>query len=177
MKENKNQEMKTLHDSESDEYEYESNFNIFKVVILISIIGFVAIVILSGNNNPTNTILIPQEDGDELVLSLSSLGTKANFYKYSANGVEIHFFAVLGTDSEPHVAFDACDSCYSEKLGYAQNDVLMVCRNCGNTFLIDGIGTVNLQGGCWPSYLPITINDDEIRINILDVEQGRYLFA
>ena len=175
MNNNENQEMGTPQEPESDEY--ESNFNIFKVVILVSIIGFAAIVVLSANNNSTDKILTPQQDGDYLVLSVSSLGTNAKYYKYSVNDIEIHFFAVLGSDGETHVAFDACDSCYGAKLGYAQNNFLMVCRNFGNTFLIDGIGTVNLQGGCWPSYLPITVNDGEVRISIADVEQGIYLFA
>lgn len=175
MNNSENQEIRTPQEPESDEY--ESSFNIFKVVILVSIIGFAAIVVLSANNNSADKILVPQQDGEYLVLSVSSLGANAKFYKYTANDVEIHFFAVLGSDGEIHVAFDACDSCYSAKKGYEQNDVLMVCRNCGNTFLIDGIGTANLQGGCWPSYLPITINNGEIRISILDVEQGRYLFA
>lgn len=52
----------------------------------------------------------------------------------------------------------------------------MVCNNCGNQFLIDGIGTENLQGGCWPSYLPVTVANGEVYIKISDVVSKKYRF-
>ena len=36
----------------------------------------------------------------------------------------------------------------------------MVCNNCGNHYPISGLGTQNLRGGCWPSYLESS-NDGE----------------
>lgn len=155
------------------------SWNFLMVIVLTTIVGFAAIIILSGNNNPNspnNQILTPQQDGDELVISVASLTTKARFYVYSTGGMSYDFFGVIGPDNHVHFAFDACDSCFAAKLGYRQNDILMICNNCGNQFLINGIGTENLLGGCWPSYLPITVANGEITIKISDVVSKKYLF-
>ena len=152
------------------------SWNFLMVIVLITIVGFSAIVILSGNDNPNNQILTPQHDGDELVISLANLNTNAKFYVYSTGGLNYDIFAVIGPDNNVHVAFDACDACFAAKLGYRQNDILMICNNCGNQFLINGIGTENLVGGCWPSYLPITVANGEITIKISDVVSKKYLF-
>ena len=155
------------------------SWNFLLVIVLTTIVGFAAIVMLSENSNPNspnNQILTPQQDDDELVISVASLNTKAKFYVYSTGGLNYDFFAVIGSDNDVHVAFDACDSCFAAKLGYRQNSNVMICNNCGNQFLINGIGTENLQGGCWPSYLPVTVANGEIIINISDVVSKGYLF-
>lgn len=146
--------------------------------MIISIVGFSAIVILGEvtPNSPNNQILTPQQDGDNLVLSVSSLNNEAKFYRYTTDGVKLYFFALMGFDNEVHVAFDACDICFGEKKGYRQNDIVMVCNNCDNQFLIDGIGTDNIQGGCWPSYIPITVANGQVNIRISDVVAKKYLF-
>lgn len=174
--------MKSLLDENNQEItenQEKGNWNMLLAVILISIVGFAAIIILGGNNNPNspnNQILTPQQDGDELVLSIPSLSNEAKFYIYNSDSVNIYFFAVIGSDDEVHVAFDTCDVCYSAKKGYQQDNIVMTCNNCGNQFLIDGIGTENLQGGCWPSYLPVTVANGEVHIKISDVVLKKYMF-
>ncbi|MHA2296650.1 MAG: Fe-S-containing protein [Candidatus Hodarchaeales archaeon] len=37
------------------------------------------------------------------------------------------------------------DMCYGENKGYVQKGIKMECRNCGNQFLTDSIGTENMQ--------------------------------
>ena len=173
-----NQEMTKAEARKLVKNQEKGNWNMFLAVILISIVGFGAIVIL-GNNNPNspyNKILTPQQDGDELVISISSLSNEAEFYVHDTSGVKIYFFAVIGSDNEVHVAYDACDVCFSEKKGYRQNNIEMVCNECGNKFLIDGIGTDNLLGGCWPSYLPVTVANGEVSIEISDVVLKKYMF-
>jgi uncharacterized membrane protein len=90
--------------------------------------------------------------------------------------VEIRFFAVRSNDNEIHVAFDACDVCYEEKKGYRQEGIQMTCNNCDKTFPIKAIGSENMKGGCWPSYLPMSIEDDYIIIKISDLEEKKYMF-
>ncbi|MFX0086213.1 MAG: DUF2318 domain-containing protein [Candidatus Hodarchaeota archaeon] len=177
MKQNDNQKIIHKESLELKEDQREESWSFFKAIILISIVSFAAIIFLQGNNNPRNQFLIPQQEGDNLILSLSSLNTNAKFYRYRLDDVNIDFFAVIGSDVQPHIAFDACDVCYSEKKGYEQNDNMMVCKNCGNQFFIDSIGTENQQGGCWPSYLPVTIVNGEAHIKISDVAQKKYMFA
>jgi hypothetical protein len=52
----------------------------------------------------------------------------------------------------------------------------MECRNCGLTFPIEDIGDKNTGGGCWPSFIPITINEDSVIIEKSDLEIKRYMF-
>ena len=106
----------------------------------------------------------------------SEVTTNAKWYPYDSDGVEIRFFCVRSNDQEIHVAFDACDVCYDAKKGYVQEGVKMVCNNCEKSFPIKAIGTDNLAGGCWPSYLPITIDDNNIIIKISDLEDKEFMF-
>ncbi|MHA2224691.1 MAG: DUF2318 domain-containing protein [Candidatus Hodarchaeales archaeon] len=157
--------------------EEKGSWNFLAAVVLITIIGFAAILMLQGGTNPGSQFLTPQREGDKLVLSVSSLNSVSTFYSFDSNGVDIHFFAVLGSDNEARVAYDACDVCFEEKKGYYQDGNVMVCINCGRMFSIDSIGTENLQGGCWPSYLPMTISGDDVHITISDIESKKYLFS
>ena len=108
-------------------------------------------------------------------ISLSTVSATAGYYEFSDNGVRIRFFAVLGTDERPRVAFDACDVC-GGRLGYQQNGTDITCRKCGRVFTIDGIGTRNTGYGCWPSYLPFTVKGGKIIIKTDDLKKGRGRF-
>ncbi|MFX0174134.1 MAG: Fe-S-containing protein [Candidatus Hodarchaeota archaeon] len=152
----------------------KENWSFIKAIIIISIVCFASIVLLQTPNN--DKVLTPTQEGDELVIQVSSLNSKAKFYGYNSESTLIKFFAVIGSDNNVHIAFDACDVCYSDKKGYTQDDTVMVCNNCGNKFLITGIGTENLQGGCWPSYLPVDMNTGQIRIKISDIMSKEYMF-
>ena len=112
-----------------------------------------------------------------MIIKVTDVKPNAKFYYYQVNEVQIKFFTVLGFDNQAHIAFDACDVCYESKRGYAHEDPYMTCLNCGNTFLVDGIGTENLAGGCWPSYLPVSITAGQILIEVSDVTQKLYMFS
>jgi len=107
---------------------------------------------------------------------LSELSAQANFYTHDSNGVQISYFAVLGSDGEARTAFDACDVCGGSK-GYKQVGSDIECRNCGKVFRIDGLGTQNKGYGCWPSYLPHKVQGNNILININDIEDGKHRFV
>ncbi|UCF07937.1 MAG: DUF2318 domain-containing protein [Thermoplasmata archaeon] len=129
----------------------------------------------SGGNDDNGTSEEP-EPVTALQIPTAETTTDAKWYPYDSDGVEIRFFAVRSNDGEIHVAFDACDVCYAEKKGYRQEGIQMTCNNCGQSFPIKAIGSENLKGGCWPSYLPVTIEDDYIIIMISDLEEKRYMF-
>lgn len=152
----------------------KGNWSFVKAIIIISVISFAGIILLQSTNN--EKVLMATQEGDELVIQVSSLSNNARFYGYKAEGTLIKFFGVVGFDNDVHIAFDACDVCYSDRKGYVQDDTVMVCRNCGNQFLIDSIGTENLQGGCWPSYLPINVINGQVHIKISDVILKKYMF-
>jgi len=114
---------------------------------------------------------------EHYVISLSSLTTDLQYYTYESTEGPVEFFAVLGTDGDPRIAFDACEVCYSAGLGYSQNGTSVVCDNCGNEYPIDELGDANQGGGCWPGYLPFTIDGDDILIAYTDLASGAWLFA
>jgi hypothetical protein len=131
-----------------------------------------------GGTNPDNNGTDPDPDP---VVEAISIPTKectldVKWYEYNSNGVDIRFFCGRSSDDEIHVAFDACDVCYEYKKGYSQDKSLMVCNACRKTFPIKAVGTENKAGGCWPSYLPMKIEDDKIIILISDLEEKRYMF-
>ena len=157
-------------------------------ILLVAVIGFIAIisvvVAISMSTNSTDNSQKPDPSlpsdvisGTEVSIPLSEIGLDAKFYTYDSEGVEIKYFAVKGTDGEIHVAFDACDVCYNALKGYRQIGEVMHCINCGREFAINGIGSDNTAGGCWPSFLPIIIDDENVIIQISDLEEKRYMFG
>ena len=114
--------------------------------------------------------------GGVVSISLSDLSSQAKFYTFDDNGVQISYFAVLGSDGVARTAFDACDVCGGSK-GYRQEGNNIVCNNCGQTFSIDGLGTENKGYGCWPSYLPHKESGGNILIDINDIKEGRNKFT
>jgi uncharacterized membrane protein len=111
-------------------------------------------------------------------IPLSEISSKAKFYEYDADGATITFFAVQADDGSVKTGFDECDVCYNTRKGYRQEGNYMVCNNCGNRYPISGLGTENKKpGGCWPGYLPSTVEGDNLVIKKSDLESGRWMFA
>jgi len=158
-----------------EEYSGLSSKHLMIAVVCISIFGFA--LITGFQQNPAQSIIAAKQDGDNLVINLTDINPEVKFYYYKFNDVKIQFFAVLGEDNQPHIAFDACDSCYAAKKGYLHANPYMKCNNCGRTFLVTSIGTENLSGGCWPSFLPVVITDGIILIKISDVTQKLFMFS
>ena len=154
------------------------------VSISIIVIAVVSIAILIGvsmtndgnlqQEKPTQSDI--EELSHEIQIPKSEISSDASFYSYDSNGVEIRFFIVEGSDGEYRSAFDACDVCYLENKGYNQQGDVVNCINCGLTFPISDIGEKNTGGGCWPSYLSIKIDNDNIIIEKSDLENKRYMF-
>jgi len=114
-------------------------------------------------------------DTEFVKIPLTDISNTVKFYEYNDGGVNINYFAVLGSDGKPRTAFDACDVCGGYK-GYEQTGNDITCRNCGRVFKIDGLGTQNKGYGCWPSYLPHKIEGNNILIKISDIQTGRSKF-
>lgn len=100
---------------------------------------------------------------------------KARFYQFADAGKEIKFFVVKGTDGAYHVAFDACDACFREKKGYAQDGNVMVCRNCNMKFAVNRIGAAN-KGGCNPAHLDFAVSGGNLVIKVADLTAGARFF-
>ena len=98
----------------------------------------------------------------------------AHYYKYVQEGNEIRFFLMQSDDGVVRAAFDACDVCFREKKGYSQDGDYVVCNNCGQRFHSSRINEV--RGGCNPSPLVRSYDDDTVRIRLADIMAGREYF-
>jgi uncharacterized membrane protein len=166
---------------------FEQRRNKTKKIIAIStvfiiVIGLGIFFMISSEENidVEDALSDPQsiiQTSTQIKIPTSDISEDANFYSYESDGVNIKYFTVRGSDGEIRVAMNACDVCYHAKKGYVQDDNEMRCINCGLKYSISGLGTTNLEGGCWPSYLPKKIENDFVVININDLEEKRYMFA
>jgi uncharacterized membrane protein len=164
-----------------EEYERKSKSQkkiiagIIIVILLSTGIFYIATSVdLELDNNVSETTV---ESDDTIRVPLAGISKNAKFHIYDSDGVEISFFTVFGEDGEVHVALNACDLCYHAKQGYEQTSDVMRCINCGLTYPINSIGTENIAGGCWPSYIPITIEGEDVIINTQHLDAKRYMFS
>lgn len=139
------------------------------LLFVVLALAFVAGCTVTGNT------VSKSQDQESVSIPLSELSDQVKFFSYDDNGVEINYFAVLGSDGKARTAFDACDVCGGKK-GYEQKGDDIFCRNCGRHFSIDGLGAQNRGYGCWPSYLPHKIVGNDIVIDVDDIKSGRSRF-
>jgi len=133
----------------------------------------------------------PNDDGDadgpdgpggpgrifhDVGIPLENVTAEASFFTYRGGGPEVRFFAVTGGDGLPRLALDACDTCYAAGLGFHQVNGTMRCASCGKLFPIEGIGSGNIPGGCWPSYVPSEMKEGMIMIDSGFLDSKGYMF-
>ena len=120
---------------------------------------------------------LSSEDGKTVFIPAGQPGGEAKFFSFTtARGVTVRFFAILDGTGKIHVAFDACDVCYQAKKGYRVVSGFAVCNNCGSRFPLAAIGRDNQTGGCWPSFLPVTVSGASVAVRVADLEKKQYLF-
>ncbi len=119
-----------------------------------------------------------EASGDDLVIPVSDLTGKPQFFAYNADGKDMEIIALTASDGSIRTSFNTCQVCYSSGRGYykVEGDSL-VCQNCGNTFGFDDIAVT--RGGCNP--VPITEKeradkDDNIVITASYLKDASILF-
>jgi len=116
------------------------------------------------------------ETADTLKIPLTALDSgKALFLSMESEGRQVHYFALKSSDGAYRSAFDACDVCYRKNRGYRQEDDLMVCNQCGQTFPSNRIGEV--KGGCNPHPLAGKVDGGYLSIRKGDIQAGKDYFA
>ncbi len=129
-------------------------------------------------NTETPTTVKPNTDSataDTVKIPVSEITTQLTKQTLQYGGKTIKYLTVMGIDGVPRVAFDACEVCGGAK-GYRQSGTDVICNNCGRHFQIDDLGAKNTGGGCWPAYLPYTIEDGQVIIKKTDIQKGGRFF-
>ena len=158
------------------------NKKVLGIGIGVLVLIVMSFFMFSGNSGSTGNVLV--DESNVVKIPLSEISETAKFYEYDG----IKYFVIKASDTQGghenlqaggsvKTAFDACDVCYRSRKGYRQEGQDMVCNNCGNHYPISGLGTKNLRGGgCWPGYLPSSVEGENLIIKKSDLESGRYRF-
>jgi len=147
------------------------------LIIEISVVALIAVIFFASGFGLFGSISGSATASSEMKIPLSEISEKVKWYEYDSNGVKIRFFAVKANNGSIKTGFDACDVCYKFKKGYRQDGDYLVCNNCGRRFAISGLGTENKNpGGCWPGYLPSSVDEQNLIIKKSDLEGGRWKF-
>jgi uncharacterized membrane protein len=161
-------DVKGLEQAQKEKMIIKGAVGLFIVIIIL------ALVLRFAGPENTSDYSTPYEIiGDNLVFPTSQVSTSAKYYQYESNGKDVKFFAVKGSDGQIHTAFDACDVCFDQEKGYEQQGSQMMCRNCGNKYSTNAIGTSNKSGGCWPGYMERLIEGNDVVISLSELERGR----
>lgn len=141
------------------------------LVTVSALVGWLGIPGTGGTSAQTSVTA----SAGKVIIPVADLNDgQAHFYSYKGQGGKIPFFLIKGKDGTLRAAFDACDVCYKEKKGYAQQGELMICKNCNMTFPVAKIGIVS--GGCNPSPLKTTLAGATLEIAVGDLEAGAHYF-
>jgi uncharacterized membrane protein len=180
--ENISKHMRNLHGTDTSNAVSHRNRNLIIGVVLI-----VVIVVLSYNSvfikstpatseQPVSKQLAADAQESAIRIPISEVSTSAKWYTYDSDGLEVRYFLVKGTDGKIHLGTDACDVCYKNKKGYTQDGNVLTCNNCGKIFAINNLGVENLSGGCWPSYIPMKIENNNVIIQRTDLNAKQFMF-
>lgn len=146
------------------------------VVVAVLVVILLSALYIAGLKGDGATVQDITAMNGEVRVPIVNISSDVSYFRINIDNVTIRFFSVLGSDTEVHTAFDACDVCYTARAGYHQRDENMLCGNCGNRYPINGIGTENLGGGCWPGFLWVTSDGDSIIVQVDDLRKGIYYF-
>ena len=127
-----------------------------------------------GPDDPGNDT--PGRVYHDVGIPYNDLGTEAQWYTYESGTSQVRFFGVLEENGKIHVGLDACDVCYSRKLGFHQDGDVMQCNSCGKAYEVKGIGSENLPGTCWPAFVPYEVSDGHVLIDSGYLDTKGYMF-
>ena len=147
---------------------------------VITLLGAVVVYLFLGSGNGEGAlgraVKVAATPGQDVRIPVAEVSDgQAKFYHYTlSNNQEIGFFVVKSPDGVIRAAFNACDVCYANRLGYTQRGNDMVCNKCGRPFPTASVNEV--KGGCNPAPLTRTVEGDQLLIKASDLQQGAFYF-
>lgn len=112
--------------------------------------------------------------GSIVEVDIKNLTNKqAEFYTTSIDGRKISFFVVM-INGEVQSYFNACLTCYPQKLGFRFKDRMVICRTCNESYPVDTLKEG--IGNCYPIKLKGNRNNDRYLIKKEDLMAGSKYF-
>lgn len=156
----------------------------WNALIIAAALALLAVAILRTGSGSSGAVLQmpgvdaaePVPTGQDLALPVAAFADgRARFYRYiTATGRDVRFFVMRSSDGVVRAAFDSCDVCFRERLGYRQAGDTMICNNCGQTFPSRSINV--LQGGCNPAPIARTVQGGHVVLRAAALEEGAQYF-
>ena len=115
--------------------------------------------------DPSGRVRLPLDDVSD---------GKAHYYEFETAGGPVRFFVLQSPNGIVRAAFDACDVCFREGLGYDQDGEFMICNNCGQRFHSDRINVV--RGGCNPAPLERSVEGEHLVLSATVIRAGLRYF-
>lgn len=107
-------------------------------------------------------------------IGLSELKDKKAYFFTYLNGKKRINFIVIKNQDGVWTAFDACNKCYSRKLGYRQDRDSIICKYCNNIFSLEKIREG--FGSCIPVRLNSSSEMGFLIIKVKDLLEGEKYF-
>lgn len=153
------------------------------VVTLLIVAGLVAFFVIGNSTDRPSSSTVTSTGNSTsgatatggIKIPISDLASgRAKFFDYTLpDAMPVRFFAVKSLDGTYRAAMDACEVCFHAKKGYRQDGDNMICNNCGLSFEIARIGTI--QGGCHPIGLSSAVEGDQLVIKASELQsRGQY---
>ena len=152
----------------------KSNVGNIAAAVIALVIAAVAGFILSSGGGSKFKSVIAKAGLVQVALADVSDGAAHYFTYKDSKGKDINFFVLKSSDGIYRAAFDACDVCYREKLGYRQESDDMVCNNCGQKFPSVKVNVI--KGGCNPAPIERSVSGKHLVLKATDLEGGRKYF-
>jgi len=105
----------------------------------------------------------PAQTADEVIVDIALLKTDIpQFYTYREEGGAVNFF-VVKTGGKVASFLDACEKCFTKKMGYKSSHFAVVCRACNERYPVDSLEKG--FGSCVPIKLKSEIRNGKLHIS------------
>jgi uncharacterized membrane protein len=149
-----------------------------RLPLLVTFLACALVVILVGvfffRGSAKTPSVVASTDTVSYSLATFEDGKARHYQLKTGEKTPINFFILKSSDGVIRAAFDACDVCWREGLGYHQDGDFMVCNNCGQRFA--SVKVNEIRGGCNPVPLKREVVGDQVVIKVKDILEGKPYF-
>jgi uncharacterized membrane protein len=150
--------------------------NGFKLKTFALLAALAVVAVLVGERNVERGCARMRVSGESLMVPLVHLapGSAKVFCYQDRTGEKLRFVLARQTDGTVQAVFDACRQCYKFHEGFDAGHGYVTCRYCGNRYKISELAVG--KASCVPVKLRAKVERSNVRVDVADLEAGRWLF-